>query len=49
MAAGIVKNQKRGSGSGNGQLTKKLTVKAHQFSASAKAAIEAAGGTTEVI
>lgn len=34
---------------GNGQLTKALTVKAHAFSASAKAAIEAAGGTAEVI
>ena len=50
MAAGIVKNQKSGiKVLGNGQLTKKLTVKAHQFSASAKAAIEAAGGTAEVI
>ena len=50
MAAGIVKNQKSGMKVlGNGQLTKKLTVKAHQFSASAKVAIEAAGGTTEVI
>ena len=50
MAAGIVKNQKSGiKVLGNGQLTKKLTVKAHQFTASAKAAIEAAGGTTEVI
>ena len=49
-AAGIVKNAKSGiKVLGNGQLTKKLTVKAHQFSASAKAAIEAAGGTTEVI
>ena len=48
MAAGIVKNQKSGiKVLGNGQLTKKLTVKAHQFSASAKAAIEAAGGTVE--
>ncbi|MBM6754208.1 MULTISPECIES: 50S ribosomal protein L15 [Lactobacillaceae] len=48
--AGIVKNEKSGiKVLGNGQLTKKLTVKAHQFSASAKAAIEAAGGTAEVI
>ena len=30
---------------GNGELTKALTVKAAKFSASAKAAIEAAGGT----
>lgn len=34
---------------GSGQLTKKLTVKANKFSASAKQAIEAAGGTAEVI
>lgn len=34
---------------GNGQLTKKLTVKADKFSASAKTAIEAAGGVAEVI
>lgn len=34
---------------GNGQLDVKLTVKAHKFSASAKEAIEAAGGKTEVI
>lgn len=34
---------------GNGNIEKKLTVKAHKFSASAKEAIEAAGGQTEVI
>ena len=34
---------------GNGELTKKLTVKANVFSASAKEKIEAAGGTVEVI
>ena len=34
---------------GRGALTKALTVKAHGFSASAKQAIEAAGGTTEVV
>lgn len=34
---------------GNGELTKKLTVKANAFSASAKAKIEAAGGKAEVI
>lgn len=34
---------------GNGKIEKKLTVKAHKFSASAKEAIEAAGGKTEVI
>lgn len=34
---------------GKGTLTVKLTVKAHKFSASAKKAIEGAGGKTEVI
>ncbi len=34
---------------GNGTLTKKLTVKADKFSASAKQAIESAGGVAEVI
>lgn len=34
---------------GNGNLTKKLTVKAHKVSDAAKAKIEAAGGTVEVI
>lgn len=34
---------------GNGDLTKKLTVKVNAFSESAKAKIEAVGGTVEVI
>lgn len=34
---------------GNGTLTKKLTVKADKFSASAKNAIESAGGVAEVV
>ena len=34
---------------GNGSLDKKLSVQAHKFSASAKEAIEAAGGQTEVL
>ena len=34
---------------GNGEITKKLTVKANAFSAVAKEKIEALGGTTEVI
>ena len=34
---------------GNGELTKKLTVKANAFSEGAKAKIEALGGTCEVI
>lgn len=33
----------------NGKLEKNLTVKAHKFSSTAKEAIEAAGGKTEVI
>ena len=34
---------------GEGELTKKLTVKAAVFSASAKEKIEAVGGKTEVV
>jgi large subunit ribosomal protein L15 len=34
---------------GEGEVTKALTVRAHHFSASARAKIEAAGGTVEVI
>ena len=34
---------------GNGELTKKLTVKANKFSSSAKTKIENVGGKTEVI
>ena len=46
----VVKDEKDGiKVLGNGELTKKLTVKASKFSASAKAAIEAAGGTAEVM
>ena len=42
VEAGIVKNEKDGvKVLGNGELNKKLTVKANKFSASAKAAIEA--------
>ena len=50
MENGIVKNLKRGvKVLGSGKLTKKLTVKANKFSASAVSAIEAAGGKTEVM
>jgi large subunit ribosomal protein L15 len=34
---------------GRGELTKKLTVKAHAFSGKAREAIEAAGGTVEIV
>ncbi|GAA3025430.1 50S ribosomal protein L15 [Tetragenococcus solitarius] len=48
--AGFVKKQKAGvKVLGNGELTKKLTVKAAKFSKSAQEAIEAAGGSIEVI
>ncbi len=47
---GIVRNPKDGVKIlGNGELTKKLTVKADAFSAGAVAKIEAVGGKTEVI
>jgi large subunit ribosomal protein L15 len=48
--AGIVKNERDGIKIlGNGELTKKLNVKANAFSASAKEKIEALGGKAEVI
>ncbi|MCD8117969.1 MAG: 50S ribosomal protein L15 [Lachnospiraceae bacterium] len=47
---GIVKNPRDGVKIlANGELTKKLTVKANAFSEGAKAKIEAAGGTCEVL
>ena len=50
MDAGIIKNPRDGVKIlGNGELTKKLTVRVNAFSESAKAKIEAAGGTAEVI
>ena len=48
--SGIVKNPRDGVKIlGSGNLTKKLTVKANAFSASAKEKIEALGGKAEVI
>ena len=50
IEAGIVKNPRDGVKIlGNGELTKKLNVKADAFSASAKEKIEALGGKAEVI
>ncbi|MBQ6678554.1 MAG: 50S ribosomal protein L15 [Lachnospiraceae bacterium] len=50
LDSGIVKNPRDGIKIlGNGELTKKLTVRANAFSEGAKAKIEAAGGTAEVI
>lgn len=50
IESGIVSNAKSGIKIlGNGTLEKKITVKAHKFSATAKEAIEKAGGQTEVV
>ena len=50
IETGIVSNEKSGIKIlGNGTLEKKITVKAHKFSASAKEAIEKAGGQVEVV
>ncbi|KEZ49136.1 50S ribosomal protein L15 [Metabacillus indicus] len=50
VEAGVISKVKSGvKVLGNGKLEKKLTVKANKFSASAKEAIQAAGGTVEVI
>ena len=50
IETGIIKNPKDGVKIlGNGELTKKLTVKANAFSEGAKAKIEAVGGKAEVI
>ena len=47
---GIIKNIRDGVKiMGNGELTKKLTVQANKFTATAKEKIEAAGGKAEVI
>ncbi len=48
--SGVISNPKDGVKIlGNGELTKKLTVKVNAFSASAKDKIEALGGSAEVI
>ena len=50
IESGIVKNPRDGVKIlGNGELTKKLTVKVNAFSEGAKAKIEAVGGKAEVI
>ena len=50
IESGVVRNPKDGVKIlGNGELTKKLTVKANAFSASAVEKIEALGGKAEVI
>ena len=50
LEAGVIKNPRDGVKIlGNGEITKKLTVKVNAFSEGAKSKIEAAGGTCEVI
>ena len=50
IETGIVRNPKDGVKIlGNGEITKKLTVKVNAYSEAAKAKIEAVGGTAEVI
>ncbi|CUL46159.1 50S ribosomal protein L15 [Listeria monocytogenes] len=50
VETGIIRNEKSGIKIlSNGNIEKKLTVKANKFSAAAKEAIEAAGGKIEVI
>ncbi len=50
LESGLVSNPRDGVKIlGNGEISKKLTVKVNAFSESAKAKIEAAGGTAEVI
>ena len=50
IESGVIKNPRDGVKIlGNGEFTKKLTVKANAFSASAKERIEALGGTAEVM
>ena len=50
IESGVIKNPKDGVKIlGNGELTKKLTVKVNAFSESAKAKIEELGGKAEVI
>jgi large subunit ribosomal protein L15 len=47
--AGLVKGKKKIKVLGNGDISKKLTVHADKFSATAKTKIEAAGGTCQEI
>ena len=50
VETGVVSNEKSGiKVLAKGSIEKKLTIKAHKFSTAAKEAIEAAGGTIEVM
>ena len=49
VAAGVAKASDKIKVLGNGKLTSKVNIKVHAISASAKAAIEAAGGSVELV
>ncbi len=49
IKAGVISKTKKLKVLGNGVLEKAVTVKAHKFSETAKAAIEKAGGKAEVV
>lgn len=49
IANGLVSKRKRVKILGSGELKTKIDVKAHAFSTSAKSAIEAKGGKTEIV
>lgn len=49
VAAGIARASDKIKVLGNGALTSKVNIKVHAISASAKAAIEAAGGSVELV
>ena len=49
VAAGVAKSSDRIKVLGNGKITSKVNIKVHAISASAKAAVEAAGGSVELV
>ena len=49
VAAGVARTSDKIKVLGNGKLTSKVNIKVHAISASAKAAVEAAGGSVELV
>lgn len=49
VAAGVARASDKIKVLGNGKLTSKVNIKVHAISASAKAAVEAAGGSVELV
>lgn len=49
VAAGVARSSDKIKVLGNGKLTSKVNIKVHAISASAKAAVEAAGGSVELV